>query len=361
VAEILSPALHFSKPSNLFIYGKTGTGKTAVSKYVLNKLMSISAHRNINVRFSYVNCRLAGTEYRILFETSKQLDLQVPYTGLALSEVLSRLTSHLESERLALILILDEVDYIVRTFGDTLLYELTRINERLRGTFISLVGISNDLKFKEFLDARVLSSLSEEELVFPPYTPEELKQILLERVREGFHEGAVEEEAISLCAALAGAEHGDARRAVDLLRVAGEIAEREGSPFVKEEHIRRALQKIDQDRITEALRSLPFHAKLILLAIHLSRANASSGVVYQNYVNLCKQVGIEELTQRRVSSLMNELMMLGLVSSEVISFGRYGRTRRTQLAIPLKSVVEVFNEDHVVRGLLTTLGLARVL
>jgi cell division control protein 6 len=124
------------------------------------------------------------------------------------------------------IAVLDEVDALVKQKGDTLLYELTRINEVLMHSKVALVGISNDLRFKEFLDPRVLSSLSEEEIVFTPYNAEELKDILQHRSNLAFNENVIDNGTLSLCAALAAAEHGDARRALDLLRVAGELAEK---------------------------------------------------------------------------------------------------------------------------------------
>ena len=221
VAEVLAPVLHDSKPSNLLLYGKTGTGKTAVARYVLSRLKKEGKG---NLIVAYVNTRLANTEYRTLAELGAAIGVQIPFTGLSIGEVVSRIFREIQSKGTRMVLVMDEIDYLVSTAGDSILYEFTRSNERLSPGFLSLVGISNDLKFKEWLDPRVLSSLSEEELVFPPYTVDELREILTERARMAFKPSAASAAAINLVAAMAGSEHGDARRAIDLLRIAGEVA-----------------------------------------------------------------------------------------------------------------------------------------
>src|SRR5208283_3529541 len=169
IGEVLAPLLHSSKPSNLLIYGKTGTGKTAVTKYVINKLGQTCVSKHIPARFVYCNIRNAGTEYRVLAELATSIGLPIPFTGLAVSEVLQRVQNFMKSSSLHTILVLDEIDHLVKSFGDNLLYDLTNSSTNINPGFLSLVGISNDLQFKEELGARVLSRLSEEETVFPPY------------------------------------------------------------------------------------------------------------------------------------------------------------------------------------------------
>ncbi|MEM4297118.1 MAG: orc1/cdc6 family replication initiation protein [Nitrososphaerota archaeon] len=351
IGEILAPLLHSSRCSNILLYGKTGTGKTAVARYVAKSLLKVATKHGIDLHFPYCNCRVAGTEYRILVELGDSLNVRIPFTGLALSEAWSRILEALKAGSLKVVFILDEIDFLVKNYGDDLLYEFTRVNERLSKGFFSLIGISNDLRFKEFLDPRVLSSLSEEEIVFPPYTAEELRAILSERAKLAFYPGVVREAAINLCAALAGSEHGDARRAVDLLRVAGEMAEREGSPHLEEHHIRAAAQSMEQDRVVDALRSLPLQAKLVLLSISTLNSAASTGEVYARYSSLCRKIGIEALTQRRVSALLSELDLLGLVSANVVSQGRYGRTKRISALVTSQLLRSVFQEDPVIGSL----------
>lgn len=351
IAQVLSPLLRGSRPSNLLLYGKTGTGKTAVARFVLSKLEGKALLREIRVRFVYSNTKMARTVYRVLWETGRSLGIQLPFTGLSIGELFSRILKFISTNSLLVVLVLDEVDFLVRNFGDDLLYELTRCNEGLEKGSMTLIGISNDLKFKEMLDPRVLSSLSEEELVFPPYTVEELRAILFDRVKLAYEDGVVEEATVNLCAALAGSEHGDARRAVDLLRVSGEIAEREGAKKVEEKHVRLATQKIEHDRMIEALSSLPTHEKLVLTGVLRVRQANSTGEVYSEYTNACRRLGMEPLTRRRVSGLISELDMLGLISASVRSKGRYGRTKKIALLVGEELVKNVFKGDSIVGAL----------
>ncbi|MHB8565571.1 MAG: Cdc6/Cdc18 family protein [Nitrososphaerales archaeon] len=354
IGQLLAPILVFSRPSNLLVYGKTGTGKTAVTRYVISRLSEKCQTTKIPSIFVYCNAKMSGTEYRVLSELASGIGLKVPFTGLAISEVLSRIQTYMKDQNLHVVLVLDEIDFLVRSYGDDLLYDLTSSSDKIAPGFLSLIGISNDLQFKEELGARVLSRLSEEELVFPPYSADELKTILIERASLAFNKARFTDEAVNLCAALSGSEHGDARRAVDLLRIAGEVAEREGATQLEEKHVRIALQKIDQDRIAEALKTLPLHAKLVLLAAIKSDSSSSSGEVYDRYCKMSAKTGLDALTTRRVSGLLTELDTLGLLSATVVNYGRYGRTKRITPQISLTVVEQVFAADEYLKHLLTT-------
>ncbi|MFQ6086844.1 MAG: ORC1-type DNA replication protein [Candidatus Bathyarchaeia archaeon] len=350
LGEIVAPVLKGVRCSNILVYGKTGTGKTAVIKYVLNRLSRKALECASSVKFCYVNCRWVGTEYRVLSALCYALGVKVPFTGLALGEVFDRFRKGLDTHNGVFIAVLDEIDALVETRGDTLLYELARVNETLHFGKTSIVGISNDLRFKDFLDPRVLSSLSEEEIVFRPYDAAELRDILLDRAKSAFFEGVLSDSALSLCAALAAAEHGDARRALDLLRVAGELAEREGAKIITEEHIRRAETRIEHDRVVEALKNLPAHSKLVLFGVYLlvkaNIARAITGEIYEIYCELCEQTGLTPLTQRRVSGLINELDVIGLLNTRVVSMGRYGRTKKIRLGVARSIIRNAFMSDE---------------
>jgi cell division control protein 6 len=353
---IVAPVLRCSPCSNVFIYGKTGTGKTAVTKYVLNKLSSKAHELGVSFEICYVNCRLAGTEYRVLSSLCEALDVKVPFTGLAVGEVFDRFKEGLDQQKKIFIVVLDEIDALIKARGDSLLYELTRVNETLRHGRISIIGISNDLRFKEFLDPRVLSSLSEEEMVFRPYDAAELQDILWRRAQLAFFDGALLDSAVALCAALAAAEHGDARRALDLLRVAGELAEREGVRYVSEEYVREAEKRVEHDRIVEVLENLPIHSKLVLCSVYLlgktKLSYSVTGDIYGIYCELCDQSGISPLTQRRVSGLISELDMVGLLNARVVSMGRHGRTKKIRLGIGRSLVRKVLTNSDRFRDLL---------
>src|SRR3989344_1486083 len=229
IAGILAPALRMEKPSNVFLYGRTRTGKTVVSQYVADQLMKTARKKNINLQIVYLNCkmkRVADTEYRLLAQLANSFGAKVPATGLPTDEIYKVFLEKIDEDEKMIVLILDEIDQLVHKMGDGILYNLTRINSELKKAEISFIGISNDLVFADNLDPRVKSSLSEEELVFPPYNAVQLQDILKERVQLAFKKEVIEEGVIKKCAAYAAREHGEARRALELKRVAGEVAER---------------------------------------------------------------------------------------------------------------------------------------
>ena len=363
LAEVLAPALRGERPNNVFIYGLTGTGKTAVTKYVLRRLEELARQKGSPVGAIYVNVRERETPYKVLADIAEQLGLRVPFTGLSLGELFSRITKRLERLTGVYVIVLDEIDYLVRR-GDDVLYDLTRINEHLPAAKVSLVGITNSVKLVDSLDPRVKSSLGEVQLVFSPYNADQLRDILSARASEAFVEGALDEGVIPLCAALAAREHGDARRALDLLRVAGDIAEREGAEKVTEEHVMRARQEIERDRAADVIRTLPLHGKLVLVAVleatGWGRAEAATGEIYDAYRRLAKSLGLEEVTLRRASGILGELDMLGIIAGRVVSRGRYGRARVVELAVAPEVIVEALSEDPIIGQLdLLRLGRAR--
>ncbi|WP_297489609.1 ORC1-type DNA replication protein [Thermococcus sp.] len=361
LAHILVPVLRGETPSNVFVYGKTGTGKTVTIKFVTEELKRISDKYNVPVEVIYINCEIVDTQYRVLANIvnhfKNESGVEVPLVGWPTDEVYAKLKDVIDAKERFVIIVLDEIDKLIKKSGDDILYSLTRINTELKRAKVSIIGISNDLKFKEYLDARVLSSLSEEEVVFPPYDATQLKDILLQRAENAFNEGVLDDAVVPLCAALAAREHGDARRALDLLRVAGEIAEREGAGKVTERHVWLAQEKIEQDTMEEVIKTLPLHSKVLLYSIVLLDENgelpANTGDVYSVYTTLCEYIDLDSLTQRRVSDLINELDMLGIINAKVVSKGRYGRTKEIRLNVIPHKVKKIFGQDDQLRPLLT--------
>ncbi|MDS0476169.1 ORC1-type DNA replication protein [Natrinema sp. 1APR25-10V2] len=480
MATILVAALRGETPSNILIYGKTGTGKTASAKFVSKELESTSQKYSVPCDVEYINCEVTDTQYRVLaqlankfieknkgriddriaeleslladldefdrasaarepdtddatasdpfdFVSDEEIESQandstgddtestsvdsppemkgsssrtassatdettsgptadstpspehplestpfddrddiedriadleddkdsfeeVPMTGWPTDRVYSVFFDAVDYDERVVVIMLDEIDKLVEKSGDDTLYNLSRMNSELENSRVSIIGISNDLKFTDFLDPRVKSSLGEEEIVFPPYDANQLRDILEHRSEVAFKEGALSSDVIPLCAAFAAQEHGDARRALDLLRTAGELAERSQSETIVEEHVRQAQDKIELDRVVEVVRTLPTQSKLVLFAIILLEKNGvhsiNTGEVFNIYKRLCEEIDADVLTQRRVTDLISELDMLGIVNAIVVSKGRYGRTKEISLSVPLEETEAVLLSD----------------
>ncbi len=345
IALILAPVLRGEKTSNLFLYGKTGTGKTLAMRYVQEELYKrAKKDTDFKLKIEYLNCKLkkvSDTEYRILAELIKKFkpDEDVPITGLPTQAIYSKFIDSIDSEKNLIVLILDEIDQTVKKISNDFLYNLVRLNSELSKSQICLVGISNNLTFLDELDPRVRSSLSEEEIVFHPYNALQIQDILNQRAILAFKEGVLQEGVISKCAAFAAKEHGDARRALDLLRVAGELAERDGSKKILLKHIDEANEKIEKDKILDTITSEPKQFQVVLGSIIYLLENQNgnnpvfTGDVYDFYQQLCIKNKLDVLTQRRVSEIIQELDMLGIINVRVISKGRGGRMREIRMAI----------------------------
>ncbi|MCJ2531385.1 MAG: ORC1-type DNA replication protein [Candidatus Thermoplasmatota archaeon] len=357
LASVLATALRGAAPSNVMIFGKTGTGKTAVVKYVGHEFRRADVEDR--VEYFYINCEIVDTPYGVFQNVGNRFiqdfDERIPFTGLSTERVYNLLRRKIDDAARVVVIALDEIDKLVYKSGDDVLYHLTKINDDLHQAKVSLIGISNDLKFTEFLDPRVKSRLSDEKMVFPPYNAKELGDILEQRAQLAFDPGVIEEGVIPLIAALAAQEHGDARRALDLLRVSGELADRKGRNHITEVMVQRAKNKLELDLVIEAVRSLPTHSKLILLGIILQQevgiAKLTTGEVYDTYSQLCRRAGLGPLTQRRVTDLISELDMLGLINAKVKSFGRGGRTKEIQSSVSAPDVKRILNRDEVLREL----------
>lgn len=347
LTEVLSPLLRGERPSNVFIYGLTGTGKTAVVKYILKKI-SDYAKKVGNDRFVpvYINCRHENTTYRVLSTLVESLGGKVPFTGLSTAEVFRRLKTRIGSAGKIVVIVLDEVDALVKRAGDEILYRLTRINEELEKGKVSVIGITNDVRFRDSLDPRVRSSLSEEEILFPPYDAIQLSDILRDRASKAFRQGVISEGVIEYCASIAAKEHGDARRALDLLRIAGEVADRLGDDHVKIEHVKMAREELENDMVSAVVQTLPQHSKLVLLATALAGGKLNStGDLYMKYREIAKSLGLEPVTQRRVSDIISELEMAGLFIAKVVNRGRYGKTKEIELAVDRNIILKTLKDD----------------
>jgi cell division control protein 6 len=327
VAEVLAPALRGDVPSNLLLYGKIGTGKTAVVSQVVQDIQrrtELASH----VAFVYVNCGNIDTPYSLLQTIAntfaKTESDRIP-TGWSLDRVQAAMRRLMETNGGIVILVLDEIDRLVARSGDGVLYTLSQINTELELARMVLLGISNDLKFTHQLDARVRSRLNEEKILFPPYDALQLQDILRDRAKEAFRDGVVDPGVVERCAAYAALENGDARRALALLRLSAEMAERDRAKRITPDHVVKAKNRLEQDIILDCCRTLPPHCKVLLYAIlqacERRRTGVLTGEVYDAYRRLAERLGLQPLHARSISNYVSELESLGLIRATIVSRG----------------------------------------
>lgn len=351
IASIISSALNGDKPSNIMVYGKTGTGKTAVLNYIGKELRKADENEE-KCKYIYVNCEIVDTPYSVLFNIGNQIIVEdsrrIPFTGWSFEKVYSEIVNYINNMNKVFIVVLDEIDKLIDRKGDDVFYYLAKINENLESSKVSLIGISNNMKFMELLEPKAKSRLGGESVIFPPYSKDELEDILKERVKEAFDENVIEDSVISYCASIGAKVDGDARVAIDLLKTAADIAERNGDEKVQEAHVKSAKNSIEFDIVSEAIKTLPPQSKLVLIAVikNVESGNSSmtTGDVYKAYQSLCGMIGTSVLSQRRIGDLIGELDSLGLITASIRSFGRAGRSRIIELNIN-KMIIENFKQD----------------
>ena len=341
----LVEALRGHAPSNMNLYGRPGSGKTAVTRFVCRDLESKGAAEGCNIRAVEINCRNVDTKYRVLAEIGNRLadegDEMIPFTGWPADKVFEHVRARMQARGGVHVVVLDEIDHLVRKGkeGDDLLYSLTSLNiGLLDGAFCCVIGISNDLAFTDMLDPRVQSRLSPIDVVFPPYNASQLEDVLRPRAARGIKEDALDDAVIPLCAALAAKEDGDARRALDLLRISVQQAEQSESEQVGINHVRQAQNQLEFDQITPTIQNLPLQQKLVLFSVIINEknglSNISTGEVYGTYEMACENAGEKPLTSRRVSSLIQGLDMAGIITAKKTSRGRHGMSKRINSCLP---------------------------
>jgi len=353
----LSSALKNERPRNMFIYGKTGTGKTCSVKHVMAKL---SEHKNAtNVAVCYINCRMYNSRYRVVQKIAKELLPSLDSMGFGFAMLYEKMMDEIRNGAKRLITVLDEVDMVKDL--DDLLYTLTRANDELPAGSISIIGISNKLSFKEQLDPRSRSSLCENEMVFAPYTATQLQAIIAQRAKMGFKPNVVEESAINLAAAICASESGDARYALKLLMKSGEIADDRGVKKITDREVEEARRSVDTDVAFEAISTLPDHQQLVLLSIanlvldkgkntRLTSGTPEeedsflvSGEVYEEYCRTARHFRKPRRSARWYREYLNDLEMLGLITTVESGQGMRGRTRLIRIGYPptdVKKIVE---------------------
>lgn len=323
LANAVNPAIFGQSPSNVLIYGKTGTGKSLCAKYVSQQLIDTAAEESVSADAAYVDCAQDTTETQTVQTIASTLnepdrtDINIPDKGISTATYYKRLWNILDQRHDVVLIILDEIDKLE---DDSILMQLSRAGEagKISSCKIGVIGISNKIKYKDRMDERVKSSLCEREYVFPPYDANQLDRIMRAR-SDAFREGVLEDGVIPRTAALAAREHGDARKAIDILRYAGEIAQSTGATTVSEDFVNQARKRAETDRFRELIRGSTPHSRYVLQALTILSLDNSeqesfrTSNIYDVYERICRQEGSDSLSLRRVRDLLKEHAFLDVI------------------------------------------------
>lgn len=331
----LQPVINGEQPNNIFLYGKTGVGKTAATRYLLDHLKEAAEeYDDIDLTVVFLNCDGLTSSYQIATRLVNEFrsDVnQISTTGYPRAAVYEMLWDELENCSGTILIVLDEVDHVE---DDSILYQLprARANENLSNAKVGIIGISNDFSFHDNLSPKVKSSLCEQELHFPAYNANELQEILKQRVAVAFHDGVIEDDVIPLCAAYGAKDAGDARQSLDLLMKAGDLARDEETKTVSTDQVQRGRRDLKRGRIKEGISGLTEHGHLVLYALLTFDREGETPVrsrdVRPRYTRFAELAERDPLVPRRMRDHLSELAMLGIISVTERNEGRRGGTYR---------------------------------
>ncbi|WP_435332623.1 orc1/cdc6 family replication initiation protein [Haloarchaeobius sp. TZWWS8] len=351
--DALQPVIDGWEPNNIFLYGNTGVGKTAVTEYLMNLLQEdAEQYDDVDLSVISLNCKPLSSSYQVAVELVNELrpdGAEISTTGYPQQTVFNKLYDELDKLGGTILLVFDEIDSIGER--DELLYELPRARSKgdLTEAKVGIIGISNDFKFRDQLDPRVQDTLCERELQFPPYNAQELNNILSSRAEIALREDTYEDAVIRLCAALAAKDRGSARQALDLLLVAAEQAENADDHRVTEEHVEEARHVLERERVEEGIRQLTQHGHLALLAVVSIAAEGGTPertrAIYNRYLNICDGYGVDSLAQRSVHNHLSDLRMLGILTARENRSGSRGNFYSYELDVPLESALTALEDE----------------
>jgi cell division control protein 6 len=343
VARRLKPTITGGSGKGTLFLGKSGSGKTLVTRYVSREVEERGANNDVRIGRAIIDCAQRRSEVQTVIYLAKSLNdpettgVTVPHSGIATGAYYDRLWTVIDSLYDAVIVVLDEIDRLAppddaqnvppeEADDSKLLMQLSRAGEENDvEASITVVGISNDLKYGDRLDTRVESSFAPDEIVFPAYDATQLGDIL-DRRRDAYRHGVLSDDVIPLCSAFSAQEHGDARRALDLFRLAGEVARDADAAQVREEHVRAANDDAEVTRIQDLIRGCPTQAKIAIAALaamaeFTDQSYFKATEMYRVYRAFAQAIDVDTLGQKRITDQLREYETLKIIDIKRTSDG----------------------------------------
>ena len=322
---LFRPLADNNRPCTAFLTGSVGTGKTATASRFCSDLSDhmIGVGRPVDVIF--INCR-NSSEVGALLQIVRHFDPGYPVRGFSADDISRAMVAHLSSNTRSLVVVLDEVDILLRRGTTDMVYQLTRGTDRAAP--VSLIMISQ-YPLESLVDEASMSTFRRSNTVrFNRYSRQELREIVAARAEEALHPGRISDDALDLIAEQA-AEYGDARMAIELLDRSANIAEEDTYGEVTTEHVRAAKAMIYSSVTENRLRSLDTNRMAVLLAI--ARAIKQSLTVQsvaaeKTYAVVCEEYGLKARKHTQYWNYVQDLDRRGMIKLNVQNEngGRYG-------------------------------------
>ncbi len=319
------------------IYGRSGTGKSTLVRFVCTNIPDILV--------CFVNLRKVKTVFgaaNLILAELGQPNLKSAQGMNQVIEIIKNTIIQMmqDKKKKLFVLTLDEFDvlfYDKRGNPSDFVYKLVEMQAELgeRGCLSCIITISNNVLADYELDDRVRSRIGTTEIFFEPYSKKDVLDILHQRAQDAFGK-KISEDVLEYCAKISYLEHGDARRAVDLLRVAAELASLKDETITTT-HVDSASEQIQKDRVENVISSTSYHSRLALLILAMKTYGLeqdwhSTSALYEKYKRSLEK-GIKSITHRRFSELLKDLENTGLVESITKSKGRKGYSSEFKLCV----------------------------
>ncbi|UHQ95176.1 orc1/cdc6 family replication initiation protein [Haloterrigena alkaliphila] len=337
IITYLRPILQGNRPPNMLLYGPSGTGKSLIINAVCEQVSDLATAQDIRFGVIQINCQTIKSHDRAVYRLVENAAAEagvvagIPESGISTDQKLRRFYELLSEYFDSVIIILDEVDLLAGRQRDPndepayskLLYQLSRASQlgRIEGD-ISVAALTNDPRFMENLDGRAESSFNPQDVVFPDYDANQLQSIL-DRRRDAYRDNVLVDGIIPLSSAFAAQDHGDARKAIDLFRKAGELADREGEETVREEHVRDAQKEAERDRTLTQMQGLSTQKKLSLYATaivpvysHQNLSAVPSTVAFRVYQYIADLLDADQKSRDSYLRYMTEAETYNFVTSD---------------------------------------------
>ncbi len=363
VVDNLKPVLQNEGIPDMLLSGPSGTGKSLIIHAVCKQIVELCESQGKTFGVLSINCEGPKTAdravYRLVRAAADDLgvDPGVPQTGVSTDQKLERLYELMREYYDGVIFILDEIDMLEGPYQEaeynSLIYQLSRA--RKLANFdgpISLTTITNYAEFMMDLNSRAQSSYNPDDIFFDDYDATQLRSILQNR-RDAFRPESIADDVIPLVAAFGSQTHGDARKAIDLLRWAGELAERRGANTVTETDVREAQEKYTENRKLRHISGISTQKKLSIYAVaataHYAKEHPEwipAGPTFKTYQFIADTLDTDQYSRETFVNHATEQSTYGVLDYERRGKGRgRGVHMYFSLSEDPETIMETIRED----------------